>query len=376
MAYPNFNLARLLTTVFEPVQGSRVCILIDLDDPQLIKDFAFLDRDGYSVQKKAHEVFYNGLQKGVAEELNLSGGDIFAFQTTGGSNLDLPDTCVSPDGETHQLEEAVYPKYDLILCISDYSATAPLTAFAKKYGFRGSTMHGLNDIILASGLSVNYEEVSAEAEKLRLGMTHADAVEIDTEIDGRKETLRIELGKQDAQKSHGLCKGTAPDIANLPAGEVYYVPKSAEGCFPIKHEDGTITFNHVKDGSIVDIELVSGDPAIVAAHKAKITSDPVTGRLGELGFGTQVLPFAEADIQDEKVLGTVHVATGRSDHLGGDLLPSMFAEASNATHDDLLLHPLKTPEINLTQVRLYRNGREEVLIENYKPAAYMMALLA
>ena len=89
-----------------------------------------------------------------------------------------------------------------------------------------------------------------------------------------------------------------------------------------------------------------------------------------------MLPFAEADIQDEKVLGTVHVATGRSDHLGGDLLPSMFAEASNATHDDLLLHPFKTPEINLTQVSLYRNGREEVLIENYKPAAYMMALLA
>ena len=29
------------------------------------------------------------------------------------------------------LEKDVYPNYDIILCISSYSATAPLTAFAK-----------------------------------------------------------------------------------------------------------------------------------------------------------------------------------------------------------------------------------------------------
>ena len=50
------------------------------------------------------------------------------------------------------------------------------------------------------------------------------------------------------------------------------------------------------------------------------------------------------DIQDEKILGTLHVATGRSDHLGGHLTPDKFKVANNATHDDILFSPTKTPE--------------------------------
>jgi hypothetical protein len=49
------------------------------------------------------------------------------------------------------LESDIYPNYDIILCISTFSATAPLTAFAKQYGFRGATLHGLNEVILNSG---------------------------------------------------------------------------------------------------------------------------------------------------------------------------------------------------------------------------------
>ncbi|MFO1523028.1 MAG: hypothetical protein U1G05_13500 [Kiritimatiellia bacterium] len=91
---------------------------------------------------------------------------MFAYQTTGGSNLDLPATCVDAAGNVLNLEKAVCQVYNLILCISDYSATAPLTALAKKHGFRGSTMHAVNDVIIASGLSVDYNEVSRQAEKL------------------------------------------------------------------------------------------------------------------------------------------------------------------------------------------------------------------
>ena len=51
------------------------------------------------------------------------------------------------------------------------------------------------------------------------------------------------------------------------------------------------------------------------------------GALGELGFGTQVLPFSGRDIQDEKILGTIHVATGRDDHLGGQDYPGFIQRA-------------------------------------------------
>jgi aminopeptidase len=372
--FPPFSLERLLRTVFAPKGGERVCILIDLEDPRDMQDFRFLQQDDLSIQRHAYEVFYQGLRQEAGRELRLQGGDMFAYGITGGSNLDLPDEARDSEGRLLSLEKDIYPNYDIILCISTYSATAPLTASAKKHGFRGATLHGLNDIILRSGLAVDYDNVSREAEKLRAGMTGADWVEIDFVVAGEQHTLHLDLGRQEAQKSHGLCRG-GPDVANLPAGEIYYVPKGASGVFPMRYEDGTIGLMRVSGGRIQTAELLQGNQQTVEAHNRKLETDPVTGELGELGFGTQVLPVSGRDIQDEKVLGTIHVATGRSDHLGGHLTPDSFTDASHATHDDILFSPEKTPEINVRQARMLRNGQLEVLIENFQPARYMRSLL-
>lgn len=374
-SFPPFSLSRLLRTVFDPKPGERVCILIDLEDPREVTGFAFLQNPDLSIQRHAHDAFYQGLKSQELAELGLTGGEMFAYEITGGSNLDLPEKGFATDGREIDMIEDIYKKYDLVLCISTYSATAPLTAFAKQYGFRGATMHGMNQVILSSGLAVDYFEVSKQAEKLRLGMTKADFVEIDYVFENQKFTLHLELAGQEAQKSHGLCRG-GPDIANLPAGEIYYVPASASGNFPHKYEDGTIGLMTVQGGRIKTAALLRGNQATIDAHNEKLTSDPVTGELGELGFGTQVLPVSGRDIQDEKILGTMHVATGRSDHLGGKLTPDRFANKKNATHDDILFSPTKTPEINVPQVRMCRDGQTVVLIENYTPAAYMRGLLA
>ena len=76
------------------------------------------------------------------DELGLKNGDLFAYQITGGSNRELPDEAFSTDGRAHSLARDIYPNYDIVLCISTYSATAPLTALAKKIGFRGAPLHG------------------------------------------------------------------------------------------------------------------------------------------------------------------------------------------------------------------------------------------
>ncbi len=373
--FPEFSLSRLLTTVFAPRGGERVAILIDLPDPARVKDFAFLADPALPIQRKAYEVFYQGLKEGGLAALNLKGGDFFAYEITGGSNLDLPDEAYDVAGKKISLGSDVYPNYDLILCVSTYSATAPLTAFAKRYGFRGATLHGLNEIILQTGLAVDYDEVSLQAEKLRLGMTRADRFEIDYEFAGQKATLVLDTARQEAQKSHGLCRGSEPDVANLPAGEIYFVPAGAEGRFPMRYEDGTLALMEVSGGRIQASTLIEGSAATVAEHNEKLSSDPVTGELGELGFGTQVLPVSGRDIQDEKVLGTLHVATGRSDHLGGKLTPDKFKVAKNATHDDILFSPEKTPGVNVPQVRMVRDGKTVVVLENFRPAPYLQELL-
>lgn len=376
MTFPPFSLSRLLTTVFAPKKGQRVAVLIDLEDTNLMKGFAFLNDASLTIQRKAHDVFYQGLKRGVAEELELTGGEMFAYERTGGSNLDLPDEAFDADGNQYSFEKDIYTKYDIILCVSTDSATAPLTAFAKQYGFRGATLHGLNDIILNSGLAVDYNVISVEAEKLRSALTGADAFQVDFEVEGRQCTLELDCDQQEAQKSHGLCRGDVPDVANLPAGEVYFVPKGGHGEFPMKYSDGTIGIMEVSGGRVQKASLLKGDASIISEHNQKLISDPVTGELGELGFGTQNLPVSGKDIQDEKILGTMHVATGRSDHLGGDLTPDKFAKALNATHDDILFSPSKTPEINVSQVRMIRDGKSTVVLENFQTADYLKQALA
>jgi hypothetical protein len=307
--------------------------------------------------------------------MNWTGGEIFAYKESGGSNLDMEDICFDPAGNELSLDRDIYSNYDIILTVSTFSATAPLTAKCKEFGFRGATLHGLNQIILDTGLAVDYDLVSDEAEKLRLGLTQADRFEIDFEVESKVYTLVLNTNGQEAQKSHGLCPPGRPDVANLPAGEVYFVPESAEGVFPFKYSEETIGLLHVKEGRIYKSQFVYGNYSEIEDHNARLEADPMIGAIGELGFGTQVLPFSGRDIQDEKILGTIHVATGRDDHLGGKITPDLFKEHKNASHDDVLYAPHKTPEIRLQEARMIKDGESTVLIRNYKPSKFMIACL-
>lgn len=369
MKIPEFDLVRLLQTVFQPKPGERIAVFIDLPKPEDVREWKFLEQPGLVTQRIAYEVFYRGLLDHSAE-LPFSRVDFFAYAPTGGSNLELPPTVVAPDGKTLRLVEDVLPRLDIVLYLSTFSATAPLTALAKKIGFRGATMHGCNEIILRSGLARNYQEVSVRAERFRQAVTRCDEVRVEFEVDGQAAQLSLKLGRQEAQKSHGLCH-TPGEIANLPAGEIYWVPVGAEGRFPMKFKDGTLAWMQVSGGRIQDAAFVRGNSRTVDAALALFRSDPATGQIGELGLGTQVLPFAGADIQDEKILGTMHLATGRDDHLGGKVDASKFKDKRNATHEDILFAPHKTPEIKLNGLWLHKDGQEVLLLKDYQPTDFV-----
>jgi hypothetical protein len=370
MENSKFDLVQLMTTVFQPKPGERVGVFIDLEDPRQVREAAFLKNGNHTTRQIAYDVFYRGLLE-KKEQLPFASVEFFAYEPTGGSNLDLPPTVVDLNGRTLRLVEDVLSRLNIVLYLSTFSATAPLTALAKKMGFRGATMHGCNETILRTGLARNYAEVSAKAERFRQALTRCDKVTLEFETLGQTYRLMLELGRQDAQKSHGLCH-VPGEIANLPAGEIYWVPTGAQGQFPMKFkEDGTLALMDVTGLRIRQASLLRGNPATLQSALDLFQADPATGQLGELGLGTQVLPVAGADIQDEKILGTVHVATGRDDHLGGDLGPSKFKDRRHATHEDILFAPHKTPEINLKGAWMHKDGKEVLLIKDYQPTEFV-----
>ena len=369
--FPPFDLERLLRTVFRFEPRESFGVFTDLPDPRAVEGFAYLGHPGLGPQKLAFTVLFSGLLRADLDDVAF-----YAYRETGGSNLDLPDEVVTPEGRALPLREAL-SRHTISLFMGRYSATAPATALAKEMGFRGATMHGANEKVLATGLSVDYAQVTARAERLRGALTRAHSARMQWGVRGREVALDIALGGQEAQKSHGLVRPKG-DIANLPAGEVYFVPAGAEGIMPMKFEDeaGTIALLRVKGGGIVGLEdLVQGDRGEVERFLSVVRYDPNAGRITELGLGTQSLPWAGTDIQDEKILGTAHLATGRSDHLGGEIGPKSFRDRRNAVHNDVLYTPVKTPEIDLSLVTVTRGGETIPVVEHFKPSEFVKRLL-
>ncbi len=375
--FPPFDLRRLLTTVFDLEGGERVGIFTDLDDPRSLADADFIvGLAPDSEQHHAIHTVYQPLVEGWETGWTPADVELFSYEAVGGSNLELPDTVWTQQADERNLTE-VLAELDIVLYIGTWSATAPITALSKQIGFRGATMHGLNDRVLASGLSVDYEVVSAEAEKLRLAMTRADKMTVTWVVEGEELSLDVLLDQQEAQKSHGLVR-TMGDVANLPAGEVYFVPTGGEGLMPQQLEDeaGTVVIWSVSGGRLVSAQrVVSGDATTVDAMLKVFEEDPAAARITELGLGTQSLPWAGTDIQDEKIIGTAHLATGRSDHLGGDVGPSAFNNIQNAAHNDILYTPEKTQSVELKRVTMTRDGKEQLVLEDYQPAELLRKAL-
>ena len=164
-------------------------------------------------------------------------------------------------------------------------------------------------------------------------------------------------------------------LSNLPAGEVYFRTYRRQRFLSFQFSDGTIAEMVVSDGHSGG-GFHQGDSSLVDARNRQLKEDPATGIIGELGFGTQILPFSGKDIQDEKIFGTCHVATGRSDHLGGNLTPDLFASRLNASHDDILFAPPKTPEINVSKVVLHKDGESNVIFKSFEPTSFLLDKVA
>jgi len=183
--FPPFDLERLLRTVFRVEARESFGVFTDLPDPRAVEGFAYLGHAGLGPQKLAFLVLYSGL---LASDLGDAA--FYAYRETGGSNLDLPGEVVTPDGRALPLREAL-ARHTISLFMGRYSATAPATALAKEMGFRGATMHGANEKVLATGLSVDYAQVSARAERLRGALTRALSARMQWGVRGREVALEI-----------------------------------------------------------------------------------------------------------------------------------------------------------------------------------------
>ncbi len=246
-----------------------------------------------------------------------------------------------PPGPQHGAEPpapvaATLGKADAFLAPTTKSIThTRARSDATAAGARGATLPGITEEVFTVGLDADYGAIADECAALLERVDGAEEIRV-TSPQGTDITF--ELGDRPWRDDTGIVHESG-DFSNLPAGEVFVSPESAEGTYVV---DGTIRpHGRLEDGETVTVEVENGfvseisDDAIRTDIEAAAES---AGRnaynLAELGIGTNigVTELVGSVLLDEKAAGTVHVAIGDDAGIGGDVDAPIHL-------DGILMHP-------------------------------------
>jgi leucyl aminopeptidase (aminopeptidase T) len=187
---------------------------------------------------------------------------------------------------------------------------------ASEAGARGATMPHVTADMLARLMSIDFDRLRARS--------HAVADLLDTSAEARISCPRGTDLRLDLRGRHGIADDgdlTAPGaFGNLPCGEGFIAPANGEGTMfarsiaAIGLASGHPAKLTLKDGHLVDATEPEGERLIGILREH---GDAGTN-LAELGVGTNDRATLTGNVlEDEKILGTIHVAFGASIAIGG-----------------------------------------------------------
>jgi leucyl aminopeptidase (aminopeptidase T) len=247
-----------------------------------------------------------------------------------------------PPGDQHGEEPpgsvaAAMAGADVVLAptTKSLSHTAARTA-ANDAGARVATLPGITEEVFLTGLDADYPRVRDECGRLLEQVAGADEVRV-TSPQGTDIT--VEPGPREWREDAGIVHDSG-GMTNLPAGEVYVSPETADGTVVV---DGTMMpHGRLADGQTVAFEVADGRVTDIAddalreeVEAAAAEAGDAVYNLAELGIGTNlaVSELVGSVLLDEKAAGTVHLAIGDDHGIGGDVeapihLDGVLAEPS------------------------------------------------
>ncbi|KYK30519.1 MAG: aminopeptidase [Theionarchaea archaeon] len=183
-------------------------------------------------------------------------------------------------------------------------------------GARIATLPNITEDIMMRAIPVDYEEIKKRSEAIANLLNSADAAYLTTE---KGTDLTLPLKGMKAEPDFGLYHKRG-DFGNLPAGEAYIAPLEgvSEGTLIV---DGAIA-GIGKLEEVVTITVVNGMAKTIEncpeLEKMLDEHGERARNIAELGVGTNDKATVVGNIlEDEKVMGTVHVALGNNVLFGG-----------------------------------------------------------
>jgi len=188
-------------------------------------------------------------------------------------------------------------------------------------GARGATLPGITESVFVTGLDADYDAIAEHSETLHQQVKDAEEIRV-TSPQGTDIT--VEIGDREWLLDTGVVHD-AGGFSNLPAGEIFVSPESANGTYVV---DGTMRPHGLLDeGQQLTFEVEDGYVTEISDDDIRDqieTAAEEVGRdaynLAELGIGTNVGvdELVGSVLLDEKAAGTVHIAIGDNAAIGGE----------------------------------------------------------
>ena len=205
---------------------------------------------------------------------------------------------------------------DVIIAPTAYSLThTQARKRANRAGARIATMPGIiPDMMSSGGMTADFKEVEKSVKSLAKKLDGAKALKITTKMG---TDLEVSVEGRRWYKDTGICHKKG-EFMNPPAGEVFIAPK-----------EGTANGKLIIDGAFweilkepVKIDVKDGYAKKIAGTKEIAKQVSRRGREGrniaEVGIGMNPKAKIIGNVlEDEKVMGTVHVALGDNSTFGG-----------------------------------------------------------
>jgi len=226
------------------------------------------------------------------------------------------------DGEEPPKEVAdLMKKFNVVFCPTAKSLThTDARREAAALGTRIATFPGITKEIMIRGMNADYKKISRLSLKLKDILEKGKVVRVVTRL-GTDITIPIENRPVFASKGLFHAKG---ECGNLPTGETFLAPieGATEGVFVV---DGSFAGLGLMKSSPIRVEVKNGMAVKITGGKDAELLNKILNKAGkmsrniaELGIGTNdSAKLSGILLEDEKVMGTVHIALGNNKSMGG-----------------------------------------------------------
>jgi hypothetical protein len=326
----SFSLEKLFTDVFAPQRGESVTILVDLPNDDIQDTQEWVER------RQMVDEWHQELVQ-FSRKFGLKVNPLVSFNATGVHNGVLPEFG-SSEGKKVRLED-IASDSNIIIAMTEFSASAPLIAFTKKFAsLRVASMPTVTRAMQETGLSADYDQIAQTCARLAPLFEQSEGIEVVFST-GHRCYFDLSDHKPVIQDNGHLPPGAGIDafrFVNLPSGEVCVVPNESpesktHGEIPVSYGRELAVFI-VHNNQVID---VIGNGPITTKKRVEFQAEKALRNIAEVAIGCNDKAVVTGNIlQDEKA--GFHWAYGRSEQLGGTIGPKEFSAPNKVFHQDIV----------------------------------------